>query len=395
MKLLFVLLLLGSSAYAGVKCDRALSKVWIEDPFWNTDKPVLVKTKTGKELPFTFSSDIEIPDAEIYAQIYKDPELFEKFKVFTQWQHLSIKKSAETLRMSKKQFTSFAIRKGVVVNSDEILYSDLYPRYLDQVLPRAMRGHDTIRLEATEKWLSDLPIQVDLDSSRVEIRHNKFEDTPLGFKTFIENVNRRVQQPQTHFHLGIPAAAVTDEQFLAITRALETRAIIRLAIEDPEPQQKLSYSVSYLYDNLETEGRLDFGSRGVVKGQLNAFEGTNPGHDLELREWTTTEQALGEIKLAIALAGDAQKIRIIPGITTAEVQDPLTQNLRGALVYASRALLSSTNPKIVSVAERLQSLIKELDPGRAPTTSERIAIAKFCDENKVLDLLDVEAFRNH
>lgn len=372
-----------------MNCERPLSKVTIEDPYWDQDTPIFFKTKDGQELPATFSFDTEIPDSEIYSRIYKDPELFAKLQAATVHSPIKISEALKKLHISEKQFITFGLRKGVLVSGDLVLPTDIFPKYLAPLIPA---HHEELRQEVVKKWLGALPIEVGLDGAQVEIRHKSFETTPRGYKAIMETVQSKVGKPETHFHLGIPKHAISDAQFLAVARAIETRVILRLAIEDPEPTQKLSYSISYL-DDIGIWNKLSDGTRGVIKAQLNAFKGEIPAHDIELREWTTSEQALSEIKFAIQLAQEPEKLRILPGPRELPIFDVYTQNLRGALQYTAAVLSFSNKEEVVALATKLKTIAYQMTDSEGPTAEERLLVAKILSENNILDLLDAEAFR--
>jgi hypothetical protein len=385
-------ILMQNAQAVSIKCFREAileKRDGLEHPFWKQTEPVLVRTADGTSLPLTFSFDSEIPSSEIYSYIYKNPELFKKLQRVLDKERIPLGDVAKDLQMSRKQLLRFAIRKEKLpVENDYIVPTDLYPRYASIFSRRRLFsiGEAGLRKEAMSQWLGDLPIAVDLDSRDVEIKHTSFETSPAAFKKLVTELHNRVNNPQTHFHLGFPAAAMSSDQLLSLTRAMETRTVLQMAVEDPNPTQKLIYHSTYLNEEFE------YGRRGVIKGEPVAFPGKVPAHDFELRQWSTLDQAFDELRTALNLAQNSDRLRNLPSQNFPSYHDEYTQNLKGALLHAGILLSSSHDSRMKSIGEKLSDFSSAINSQIGPTEKDRKAISKFLSEHRVLELLDSEAF---
>jgi hypothetical protein len=225
----------------------------------------------------------------------------------------------------------------------------------------------------------------------MEISHENFETDLSQFKNLMNHLHNEVRGPRSHFHIGLPSAMVTRSQALSISRAVETKVVLRLALEEPENQDSLARerNGTPLAKNFD---------RGIVYLKYDEFKSPVLSHDLELREWMDLDHGLEMVEFASKLASDRERLvqsddefgrrQLEPSIA---LVDPRLGNLKGALEYTGMLLKKKGVPSQTLIGEQLEKLASQITEQDTPVNLRK-TIRSYLIKNHVLEMLDESVF---
>ena len=370
--------------------------------FWDREGGQVLTDGKGLSQPLAFGFDSEISLSEAYGLILNSPkklrEFKKNFKELRDWRGpLTLSKPrkaaawAETFGLSEKQLQAFAIRKGVKRAKASFLPTDLNPTFfhkwvndngayslVNAFLVEPVRGI----LKKREKF----PVKAWQDTLNVEIQHESFERSPRIFDRLIGRLHRVFKKPQTHLHLGIPSEVVSREKAFSIARALETKIILKWALDEPKPAAGPYADYSYLTASSYV------GGKGAI--QLNYDRWGQPviSHDIEVREWDNIGHGMALLSFAARMALEHARIKVLANFKPADIRDRFTINLNGALRYAGEMLVDSGDPTRVEAGRGLLSLSRQIEEARSIDGLMRVKIHAYLKSQRILGMLDENIF---
>jgi hypothetical protein len=350
----------------------------------------------SEKLSLTYSMDPEFSEANVFRYIMKDPERVERLRQVC----VDVSKSdiLKLLKMSERQFNRFALRKGVDPSKTKLQAVDLNPEEFQYILSNYLLFNKSkwsnlfyaTRAEFVSK-LRERGFPVKESGHSMEIAHESFETDLSLFKDLMNRLHKEVREPRSHFHIGLPSATVTRSQALSISRALETKVVLRLALEEPESQDNLAreHKGTPLAKNFD---------RGIVYLKYDEFKSPVLSHDLELREWMDLDHGLEMVDFASKLASDRERLvqsdedfgrrQQEPSIA---LVDPRLGNLKGALEYTGMLLKKRDVPSQTLIGEQLEKLASEITEEDTPVNLRK-TIRSYLMKNHVLEMLDESVF---
>lgn len=385
--------------------------------FWAGSDAVVVGEKNGKPLLLSFSFDSEITAENTIRFLAGDPEGARILRTLARgpWEDgssrqfalertLTKNELAKALHLSEKQIDRFVLRKGAQPVDGKYFLDDLHPAYFASLLEwsaypagygSSNSGQKLLFLTQITRSLKERltakgwPIDTHLDSMSPEITHGSAELSPKTFHDLIKNkLHREIRNPQTHLHIGLPAEAINEEEAIAIGRALETRAVLKIAEEWAPGNGAVHYNGTLL------SFAPDISARGTVLFGPSEFTSPVVAHNLELRQWSTIEEGLENISLAAALAKQKNRLRLLK-ITEDPAPDTYLGNVLGALSYAAGTLERSAVGGDRAVAKELKAFLEEwkLTPPKASEMdSFRNDVSERVRQWELLRRLTPEAF---
>jgi hypothetical protein len=115
-------------------------------------------------------------------------------------------------------------------------------------------------------------------------------------------------------------------------------------------------------------------------------------HNLELRQYDGIEDGLELLELATKMAQQAKKIKYIYH-RQKKVNDPYTQNLHGALLYASKLFKDSPDINLQKIGKKMEDLANESQGNPVELTMPmRKKIREFLIDNDIQNLLNLKLF---
>lgn len=384
----------------------AIADTWVFSPpparlepnwFVSQNTPILVRAADGTLHPLTYSHDTEFFPGDLFRILLRNPEqlaLFEQIMT----RRFPVPELAQELGFTEEQFRRLVIRPGIDRTQATVRATDIDPQFFDVLY----RGHaesaqygDLLRMRAANVLEQEgRSVSHHLDLSSHEINHSSYEDTPTEFLTELAGVQRDTRQPRTHLHLGIPANAISTEQFIAIARAVESLLVFDLAVLPTELRSSLRLNVG---TSLTQSSGLTMGQRGIVTVHERRWERPAPTHDLEIRVPITQQNGRRLLGIAAFLAANHNRLTILPEALPLNIgtQDSYAGNLRGALQYVSRLLALDPTPRNRQISMSLLAFSDRLG-GRGPyvraTPALRREIRDFLQAERVAELLTPELF---
>jgi hypothetical protein len=409
MKFLLIIFVLIDISWAETSCLKVFTPKETPEMF-KQEAPIILEV-AGKKYPISFSSDGEVPWNEVAKFLYAHPQTLANLKKEGMIPQVEGKHLAAYTGLKESQITSpFVLRQGVKPNQKTYYLSDLNPFYFATTLEYMPNLHlhfvrnffvtEAKKLpEIIAKVMRDegIPVKGIYDGGFIEFTHASYERSPKQFNHFLKNQLHRVfPNSSTHLHLGIPAAAVTNTQFLSIARAVEVKSIFTLAMRDLDNGlQELPFRDSLLLDVKEyaTPMGYDFeGRRGVIRAQTSEWTKPFNTHNLELRQYDEIEDGLELLELATKMAQQAKKIKYIYH-RQKKVNDPYTQNLHGALLYASKLFKDSPDINLQKIGKKMEDLVNESQGNPVELTMPmRKKIREFLIDNDIQNLLNLKLF---
>jgi hypothetical protein len=327
-----VLLLLFTSVLASGKPAQALEtlcrNVHTADRFWKDRSPfVISKTAGGDSLYTTYSFDSEIVLGDFWGEMDKhlDAVTLQKAtedmnKVFPR---VAKEELIEKLGYSEKQLALFALKKGIDSTQRYFNFTDLKPRTMSILrVGQSLTGNQYLTVERLLREdlipllnRQGLAVKTHIDLSFPELTHPTSSTNPADYAQDIKRLHEIFPRAATHFHVGLPTEAVTQNQAFEIARAIEAKTVLILLIHSNlGSASRLEYRATTFENWAVANNR-----RGVVKLALNGFWTPFPAHDLELRQWYRTDDALESIETASQLAQRAVQnqltsYNVLPGL---------------------------------------------------------------------------------
>lgn len=385
---------------AKFEAQRALEAEAAIAKLWSATEPQMVKGADGQEYPLTFSNDSEIVITSILRALEDDPAALQQIHdLFPQ--PLPAAEWARALKISETKLRQFGLRKGVDKKQAEYSRGELSFEHFANLSYASPNFTDlAATLVQARLRQKNLPVRVGVDAVDVEVRHEASEMIPKTFAAYITRLHQEIEAPRTQLHVGLPTAAITHAQAVAIARAAETKTLIALAAASPDEGRPLKHTDSSLKVPLLGSRSTWFMTRGPVYLKPSEFTVPVWAHDLEIRQWTTLEQGMDVLATTVALAKNAGRLRVAdrPAFGAHDNTDFYWGNITGALEYAGAILKASPTEARRQVAEGLEALVAELTNAAKKDRSWRITkpmrakIHKFLNRQKVYDLLDAEAF---
>ena len=384
-----------NAAPAQVECMVAAFRAVGAD-VWESDDQVLVRARDGKLYPITFSFDAELHEPEEYFRlIWKDPQALDEFHdlLAGRGHTYTVEEILKKLKISRKKFDSFVVQKGVSPQG-RISITELNWKYaveLYKMTPELRRPNPMAVLPVIQGVFNrmGLPFETLLDGGNPELRHVRFELSPKAYRKLMdEKVYALFSYPDTHFHMGIPD--IGPERTEDVARAMETRMVLMMTLNgagfDPE-LPKLRFKSTHLRPDYPP----GYVGKGFVQTTQGRWKDPHLTNDLELRQATSVDDAYDNLRIAMQLAQNHEKLRSVP-IPEHGVEDGYTGNLPGALKYASEMLGGSTDPRRQAIARGLNQFYGRILLAKEVTPAIRVEIANYLKKRKVLDLLEADAF---
>lgn len=378
--------------------------------FWQSSEPILVE---GKPLTFSMDSEISIENAfrelvkdkksmdQLYAPMWYTKEALEILNGVPagalEFPKVAVKDLLTTLKVSQAQFQTFALRKGIDKTLSTYSLLDLNPAYFAQAFFHLVpQGPERItffhHLRTTFLDLMHergLPVNAHFDGGNIELTHKTWETSPAKYGKLVrEDLHKKIKDPQTHLHIGIPSE-VPESKLFAITRAAETRVILVMAKNWYKGRRALAhFRGTALVKNVEESAK----ERGVIRLGVNEWSEPHLTHNLEIRQWSDIEEGMDNIKFAARLASNHHRVRVIENFDVKQITDKITGNLYGALRYASMILSASKDPASKKMAKELSALARPIKKSEDMTDAWREEVSAYLNKYSVLDRLDFDAF---
>jgi len=349
---LFLILFLCADAVYACSLKQVLRELgrgevqWSES-IWKGDKEILVPGG-----PLTFSHDTEVYTSQAIALLRQEKQDLPPFSKTYSLQELS-----EKLALSEKQVKLFALRKSHEPVKNRFDFSHIHPLYIGRLRAeaRAFSGSviDLEKFHRFEKSLAllvaealrkkGIPVEGDLDSHHIELRHETFERRPRVFIDQLAAMERELGAIAPHLHIGIPTQALTIDQLQSIGRAIESKIVLERLASTPS----LDFG-KYYFSHFS---RAEMGGRGVVTIKPEGFQTPVPSHDLEIREARDVAHGLAMADFAVRLVMAAPRLRALSAGT-----EPRGSQEFNALTYVANALMAATTPEKRSLVRQLQDL---------------------------------------
>lgn len=392
----FSILIFAAKASAdGPSCISLFSR-YSSESFWRSEAAALVHVE-GKEYPLTFSLDSEVASGYLLPWATKIPALQRLVDKIYKGQSLLLSEIAGRLGMSEAQVKSFVLRPHTDLTKFTFNKDDVKPSYLQDVFD-APRGLEKLS-EFWEKHLRRLgyPLRAHVDQSMVEFTHESYSKIPAEFKSLEGQFHAQFPKANTHFHVGIPAE-IGWQKSLAIARAVETRIVLLAASHWPSQAQELFFNHG---TTLNTRKSFIWKTRGVIRYQWKEWAEPHWSSNLEIRQWSSRQEAFELLYLASTLAMSHQKI-ILPQMdrTLTSTHDLYVGNVVGALQYAAVLLAHTKKPEDMALAMELrqwaikvaQALKDRVKYSVAVDESLKNEVAHFLRAHRIVERLEPELF---
>ena len=376
--------------------------------FFLRDVPYFLRTNDARLVPVTFSFDSEIQYSEAFRRIAARPDqlatlqsLFDDStsEGIHRFARLSKLEWSAALKISPRQFDVWALRKGVDRNLATWPITDLNPAYYGQVFAKLNYDHikdlarirDFMAVAIADAQVAGAinPFRVHDDYDAVELTHPSSEDIPSSFVETIYFLHREFPRPQTHFHVGLPAEAVTEKQAWTIARVIETRIILGMAMRLTNGRARASYSD---FTSLRPRGPIIEEERGAIRLGLSEFSQPVRAHNLEIRQYGSLDEAFELSALAAQLAAHARDLDDFEIFPPDRIDDYLTINCYGALLFAVEAFRKSPYAEDVRLASDLLPIAIEIARARTVTFRSHQALQELLIKKHVLDRLQPSLF---
>ncbi len=155
------------------------------------------------------------------------------------------------------------------------------------------------------------PLLAGTDFDDVELRHKKWEISPLCFKTTVDQIHKTFAHARTHFHIGLPSKTVSPEISYTIARAVEMRIVLALTeagfIEEPEKVNFFSEAPVISTTLIDTNQYRTTG-RGVISLGVDEWVTPTLSHNLELRMHLGIRHGLDLIQFVTYLSQNHEKL---------------------------------------------------------------------------------------
>jgi hypothetical protein len=429
-------------------CSKALKKLIKDrDSIWTRSEPITVVNHRGAQGVLRFSHDTEITHAAIFAQILQSPKHLKTFEDLLErhssppiWRRIFFwtKSSSgyrvtyedlqRVFKMSPKQIDLFVLRKGVDKSKNSFRITDLNPRFFDAYMEDGFAVLDHLKkeegitgfslgnrralalFEDYQKLVDEILTEKGFDSEAtrdlryIELNSRGGQSNPARFaEELADKVWREFPMAAAHLHLSIPAI-VPDAALESISRALETRIILRLARDASYGEgHRLSYSefsTLVLDPDLAQKSTL-LRARGVIKVTKNRFRTPELAHDIEIRQHLRHEDGLSDLEFATRLAIDHDKLRHLSDSELTRtfrrdverVDDPHTANLEGALRYLNLFLRKRATESDIKTSDLLEGVIQKIGIQKGQIlTEDRDRIAEILHKVDIDELVDVDLF---
>lgn len=307
---IFTIFAYNPNAQASVTCNQYFKNY----RFWSEDLISLKSKNLNQHL--TYSYDTEILLGDIWGFIKKNGTESEVAHASILLNNIFIKNDytlkslSRDFKLSESQVRLFLINKNVSSSTTNFKASDFTPFGINLLA-------DKIKIKNTASKFLDsaflpivrrmgLDIAVEVDGNSPEIKHATSEKSPKIYKDIIKKIHRLFKNPQTHFHVALPADFISHTQAQKIARAIEAKLVLELLLNAHTSDENL------MYDNT-VFSPLTHGKRGNIKLGLDTFTKPFKSHDLEIRQWISIDGALKSVEIASHLAKrTSEKNLILP-----------------------------------------------------------------------------------
>lgn len=367
---------------------------------WNRAEPVMLTTPRGAKLPVTFANDSELTYADAFRTIVENPETLEEFTRY--FDPRPVGEWLKIVELSEKQFPRFGLRRGVARDRSQYNAAELSPDAFQRAILKddlktiPSMNADHIKFGVLPSLVKPslekkgYPVRVTFDLlGPTEVQHATYETSPKAYAQYIRRFHRDFEEAATHFHMGLPAEAVTVEQGWATAQAMETVTILQLAAASDFPDRTLTFNQG---STLRREK-----AKGVVKFYPDRFASPALTHDIEVRQWNSVEHGLGVVRLGTELAQNVSRLRTFGKRNFGSALDTHWGNITGALEFAGEVLVASPRVERQRVGQGLLELAVQASTGSSANVgnlsqSMRTKIFKFLNKHEVESMLDAEAF---
>lgn len=389
------------------QCELDFARLGNTADFWAGKGPVLV----ANDQPLTFSFDSEATWGDILHFLQSEPKGLERLEALLKSARSNeansffvggnLEEIAAALGISVNQVKSFALKKGVDREKAFFYLTDFHPSYFSKLVQRPELKPGTWAVIQNPEFFTEvsalvreglerrgLPFALHRDVDNLEFTHQSWTDTPSDFQNTIRKLHAQLKQPQTHLHIGIPAA-VSDRQVHSIARAVESRIILRLA-RDSADEVPLPFHKGTTLNGYDLPAA---GTRGVIRLGVREWTKPVPAHNLEIRQWFTVQQGMNDLALAGKLAQNHQRVKVLD-FRSDTVSDPFTNNLPGALKYVGTLLRESTDSERRKLAEKFLEFSGRMEREKKITRELRREVHEFLQRIDIDELLDESLFLN-
>ncbi len=380
--------------------------------FWEHDEPAVVSVN-GANLPFAFGFDAELwhlgdilklihldPASEALAiQTYKDNLLvYDRSSILRFLDATEENLNGYLLEGSRKKtaLTLFDIDPvywvGLKHNArDKTAYSNISVVPLKQAL--AAKG-----IPVSAKWErssgettqgplgSGSALELIMDGSISEPK--KFADLIHGF------LHKNTDEPETHYHVSIPVAAVTGRQMMLAARAVEMKITLEETLLQLHYDGSLApYDVSALALPVPPDGDGAYEvQRGVVRVTPRRWDTPVRAHDVEIRQWLDADHALENMRFMMELVKKAPRLRDTSAFKAGGISGISPANLPSSLEYAAYLLKDRLPSDKAYLSDKLTAFATEIRAAGSVSTEKRDEIAAFIKREDLLRHITLETF---
>lgn len=360
----------------------------------------------GKPVSYSLDSEFSVEEGIRLLQARQDLMTEDLRSNFSKIDRKQILKSTG---YSDAQLAAFGLANSVSPNLTSYSILDLKPFVISSIrltdpyitLGFSKKLQPIIDQVNQESTFPDMVTEI--DSENFEIKNKTYAKTPNEFQQQINRLHKTIKNPMTHLHIGIPGH-VSDRALVNIVRALETIAILDMALEGT--REKLPYYEVSALEKLSSIEAIE-GVRSVVLVRRNEWSQPALTHNIEIRQHISIKRGMEQLALAGILAQNHSRLieieipqRYALGSTpvdgNAVILDSVHSNLPGALYYAGKILERQTDrPDIIQASKELIRLSDKMLLNRFEITEEsrqqaqallkRISIRQLLTPNAFLD----------
>jgi hypothetical protein len=188
-----------------------------------------------------------------------------------------------------------------------------------------------------------------------------------------------------HLHFGIPNNKISEEQTIAIARAVESKIILQLG--ESKFNTELSYSdfTSLHKDNLIADESV-YRYRGVIRMGLYEF---TRAHNIEIRQYANLAGGLDLVRFGANLSKNHKALYQVKKFAPKIALDKETISLHGALEYMGHLFRNKGTKEHLELGTEMIKLSRELlTPERTVIPEMRSKVQKFLTKYKILEKME-------
>ncbi len=358
----------------------------ISDTEWKGNHPI---TLADSSEVISMSYDGEIPWDEYLKLVRTDEEAMAKLRELTKDMNYTREKLKNALKMSDKQLDIFVIPKNsALAGKTKWNITELPPRFFAFEIERKLMVN---QIDELAKSVEELLKKKGFDSQGfrdmgfIEIAHNTFDTSPAEFTSTMNRLKKEFPKASFHLHFGIPNNKISEEQTIAIARAVESKIILQLG--ESKFNTELSYSdfTSLHKDNLISDESV-YRYRGVIRMGLYEF---TRAHNIEIRQYANLAGGLDLVRFGANLSKNHKALYQVKKFAPKIALDKETISLHGALEYMGHLFRNKGTKEHLELGTEMIKLSRELlTPERTVIPEMRSKVQKFLTKNKILEKME-------